>query len=262
MNEVKINLADDSRIFIKGYYLDEYQKLGQKDYPTVLLVPGGGFNAIPEQEAERICLAFLNAGYNAFFLRYHLFADLEKPIMPQPLIDLAYAVKTLRENETEYHMNGDLTIMGLSIGGEIVTQYNGRYIEQWLQDKVGATVEQLKPNRVVLGYPVTNFSEGFPKTKEALDKMTDDEDAYYSAKYLGPHSMPTFIWTTWNDEVVHSMNTISYVKALRENEVPAEVHIFDRGPHGMALATEQTSEKPDEHLAHWFPLCLEWIKRN
>lgn len=42
MNEVKMNLADDDRIFIKGYYLDEYQKLDQQTYPTVLLVPGGG----------------------------------------------------------------------------------------------------------------------------------------------------------------------------------------------------------------------------
>lgn len=131
-----------------------------------------------------------------------------------------------------------------------------------MQDKVGATEEQLKPNRVVLGYPVTSFKEGFPKSAQVLEKITDDPDVYASAQYIGHHSMPTFIWTTWDDEIVHSMNTISYVKALREQNIPTEVHIFDHGPHGMALATDQTSVSPDEHLAHWFPLCLEWIKRN
>lgn len=262
MEQIKFNIQDDHRIYVKGYILDQYPNTHQTHYPTVVIVPGGGFKAIPEAEAERLCLAYANKGYNAFYVRYHLLSEVDEPLMPTPLVDVAYAVKTLREHQEDYHMSGDITLVGFSIGGEIVSQYNGRYNEDWLLKEVDATAEQLRPNRIVLGYPVTSFEKGFPQSQEAALKMAPSIEEANSSRYVGPHCAPVFLWTTWDDNVVPSMNALHYATALREKDVPCELHIFDHGHHGLGLATKQTTLDEDPHVAMWFPLCIDWMNRN
>lgn len=262
MNQIQLNLSDDARIYLKGYCLDTDEVTAQMSYPTVLLVPGGGFKAIRETEMDRMCLAFANAGYQAFYLRYHLLGEIQGALMPTPLYDLGVAVKLLRSKEKDLHMNGDLTLVGLSIGGSIVSQYNGRYMEESYLKEVGMTVEEAKPSRIVLCYPVTAYDKGFPKTAEAQAAMVSDVAQNDSSHYVNAASRPTFLWTTWEDNVLDLSNSLDYIQALKQHQIPTEVHIFDHGAHGLGLADLRTTLDEDQHVAHWFRLCLEWMKRN
>lgn len=262
MQKVSLNLGADSKAYLKGYCLEENPTTAQVSYPTVLVVPGGGFQKIPYQEMDRICLAFANAGYQAFYLRYHLLGEIEGALMPTPLLDLAEAIRTLREKEKDWHMNGDLTLMGLSIGGSIVSLYNGCFMREEFLEKANLTKEQAMPNRIVLGYPVTSYDKDFPKTEELQAQMTTTPAQLDSSKLVNKESKPTFLWTTWEDQVLDLTHSLDYVKALKENDVPGEVHIFDHGPHGLGLADTRTTLQGDDHVAHWFSLCLEWMRRN
>ena len=57
--------------------------------PAVLIMPGGGYHAVSDREAEPIALRFANRGYAAFVLRYSV-----KPnVFPTSLRECAMAMK-------------------------------------------------------------------------------------------------------------------------------------------------------------------------
>lgn len=260
MKEFKQIITDDGKVYIKGYMLDGFKAIEKENFPTVLIVPGGGFKKIPDRECEQIAYAFLNAGYHAFFLRYHL-ADEVPFVLEESIKELAQAVKVIRELEVTENMTGDLSIMGLSIGGEIVSQYNGRYHETEISEILNIETNKLKPNRILLCYPVTSFELGFPKNIDIAKQFVQNIENADSSRYIGEHCAPVFIWSTFEDSVVPIQNTLSYAMGLKSHNIPCEVHIFDKGEHGLSLATEMTTATPDYHVAHWFELALEWMKR-
>ena len=72
-----------------------------------------------------------------------------------------------------------------------------------------------------------------------------------------------FIWHTFEDEKVPVENSLIFASALRENNVPFELHIYEKGPHALSLATEITAQSSCEinnHVSTWFSLACDWIK--
>jgi acetyl esterase/lipase len=67
---------------------------------------------------------------------------------------------------------------------------------------------------------------------------------------------PTFIFQTNADTTVPAENSIYYFLALRKAGVPAEMHIFQKGPHGVGLAMD------DFALGEWPRLMANWLRVN
>ena len=65
---------------------------------------------------------------------------------------------------------------------------------------------------------------------------------------------PTFLFHTNADAVVPAENSVAYYLALRKAGVPAELHIFERGPHGVGLANDDTA------LSEWSKLLANWLR--
>ena len=61
-------------------------------------------------------------------------------------------------------------------------------------------------------------------------------------KQVSADTPPTFIWSTAEDAVVPVENTLLFAGALQRNHVGFEMHVYPRGPHGLALVTEDTIE--------------------
>ena len=69
---------------------------------------------------------------------------------------------------------------------------------------------------------------------------------------------PTFLMHTDADKGVVPENSILFYLALRKAKVPAELHIYEKGPHGVGLAAKDavlTTWK--ERLADWLALLLD-----
>ena len=49
-------------------------------------------------------------------------------------------------------------------------------------------------------------------------------------------------------------NSLEFAKALREKNVPFELHVYPHGRHGHGLAQD------DPHINTWTSLCAEWLK--
>lgn len=63
---------------------------------------------------------------------------------------------------------------------------------------------------------------------------------------------PAFLWSTSDDEAVPVRNSLEFAKALREKNVPFELHVYPHGRHGLA--------QDDPHINTWTSLCAEWLK--
>jgi acetyl esterase/lipase len=63
----------NTNVTLTGYLLDSSPEMpNMKQRPAVLILPGGGYRACSDREAEPIAMAFLAEGYQAFILRYSL----------------------------------------------------------------------------------------------------------------------------------------------------------------------------------------------
>lgn len=261
MEIINVSLTPNKVTLLHGYI-----RVEQQPKPAILLVPGGGFTSIPDKEAEEICLAFFNKGFQTFYLNYHLLIEnQEDELMPEPLLDLGRAVKYMKQHKEVLNCSDDLTIIGLSIGGEIVSLFNSLYQNKKLLKKLDYDSNNLKPTRIILGYPVLNFEDHFPKDEQTLNRITAIPEKYNNLSLVNEDCAPVFLWKTENDQIVDSTTCLQYLIQLAKHDIAFESHIFDYGIHGLGLATEQTADDPlkiQPHIAHWFDLAIEWINRN
>lgn len=250
---------------LTAYIKDPDLHANQTILPAIVFVPGGSYTHIPTEQAESVALAFSAAGYQVFVLRYSFTGEVT-PLLPAPLIELGRSVSLIKQRATEWHLDPDqITIMGFSVGGHIVSLYNDYWNSQFLAEETGATNEYLKPKSILLGYPVINFDYGFPADKNKIQDWTGSPEKFASDLHVNQSNRPTFIWVTADDQLVPVKNALRYIDELSANNINFEFHVFDHGPHGMALADHRTAWKPaadNPHVAHWFNLALEWLQNK
>ena len=79
-------------------------------------------------------------------------------------------------------------------------------------------------------------------------------EALSTDRRVSPKTPPTFLFHTADDAAVPVENALLYVAALRQHGVPFELHVYERGRHGVGLA------QGIPELATWPTLCANWLK--
>ena len=64
----------------------------------------------------------------------------------------------------------------------------------------------------------------------------------------------TFLFQTNEDTAVPAENSLHYFLALRQAGVPAEMHVFEKGAHGVGLANDNPALSP------WSALLANWLR--
>ena len=210
--------------------------------PTVIIVPGGGYNHISPREGEPVALRMLAEGYQAFVLDY----SVAPAVYPQALRELALAVKTVRERADEFCVDPDrITVMGFSAGGHLAGLLGATWDESWLAESIGATPTAVKPDTLCLGYPV--ISSGRYAHRGSFERLTGADEALakkLSLEYMVGEGFPrTFIWHTAEDGSVSVQNSLLLARALADRGIGFSLHVFPHGSHGASLATAQTALK-------------------
>jgi len=246
---------------LTGFLHTPDQNAHQTDLPAIIIVPGGSYTHIPTGQAETLAMAFAGDGYQAFYLEYTLHGN-QQPLGLAPVFDLAEAVSLLKHHAAAWHINAEqITLAGFSVGGHIVALYND-YWQSLLPQKLDVSATVLKPANVILGYPVISPLLGFPKDAEIIATWSTQPTELAAELHVNSANRPTFIWVTADDPIVPAANSLAYATALATANISYELHVFQHGPHGLALANTQTAWKPDAnqpHAAHWLPLALEWL---
>jgi acetyl esterase/lipase len=234
--------------------------------PSVVICPGGGYEFTSDREAEPIALKFMTEGFNAFVLRY----SVKTARYPEQLLEVSAAVAYVRSMAEKWHVDEEkIAVCGFSAGGHLAGSLGVFWHENFIAEKLGIKAGQNKPNAMILSYPVITSGEfaHVGSFDHLLGKETSKEarEALSLEKHISSNTPPAFIWHTLDDKTVPVENALLFANALREKDVPFELHIYNKGVHGLALCDQTTAniEKPEQinpHAATWFNLTLEWLR--
>lgn len=234
--------------------------------PMVLICPGGGYAMTSDREAEPIALNYVGMGFHAAVLRY----GVAPARYPEALLQLASAVALLRKNAENWCIDPNkIIVQGFSAGGHLAASLGVFWKQPFLTQELGVSADVIRPNGLLLGYPVISSGPlGHQGSFENLlgEAYADPEkrDAQSLEKWVSKDTPPTFLWHTAVDETVPVENSVMFFKKLHDAGVSAELHIFPDGPHGLALATEETDApqggKTQKVCASWIELAENWIR--
>ena len=189
---------------------EEYQTIGKR--PGVIVIPGGGYEMCSEREADPIAMAYFQAGYQAFILRY---AVQENKTWPNPLQDYEDAMSMIRANTDEWKVYTDkIAVVGFSAGGHLAG--------------AAATMSQNRPNAAILGYPVLSKESSAMWNSTAPDIVS----------HVDSDTCPCFLFHSRGDRLVKVSNTIEFIEALEKTGVTFETHIYSFGSHGFSTASQ------------------------
>lgn len=267
--QIKIQVEGSGKdVCLETYILgDVMDGARNRKTPLVLICPGGGYAMTSNREAEPIALQFNSMRYQAAVLRY----SCAPAVYPTALCEVAQSVKLIREHAEDWNVDAEkIIVMGFSAGGHLAASYGVFWNESWLTEKMQCDKQLLKPNGLVLCYPVISskeeiahqdsiknlLGESYPEMKEQVSL----EDK------VGKHTPKTFLWHTFTDPVVPFWNSFRFAEALGKAGVPMEYHLYPQGGHGLSLANEQTANEEGKGVEKvcqsWVPLLRSWMLEN
>lgn len=227
---------------------------------AVIVAPGGGYRNLSMNKEGRIPATYLNTlGVAAFVLKYRLGPKYHHPI---ELGDMQRAVRTVRARAAEWHIAPDrIGVMGFSAGGHLAstasTQFDaGNASAADSIDRVSS-----RPDFAILGYPVISLTEAWTHQGSRTNLLGESADAALARRLstdtqVTSQTPPTFLFHTNADTAVPAENSVYYYLALRKAGVPAEMHIFKDGPHGVGMPMN------DLALSEWPKVLANWLRAS
>lgn len=249
---------------LETYFLDTLQVNPGRKRPVVIICPGGGYEFLSDREAEPIAVRMNAAGFHACVLKYSVALS----VFPQALLELAQAVRLIRESAAQWNADPEkIIICGFSAGGHLACSLGTFWQEPWIAQELGGEKELYRPNGLILGYPVV--TSGALAHEGSIRNITGGDE-----KLRGKMSLenqvtkdmpPVFLWHTYEDNAVPVENSILLAQSLCREKIPMELHIYPHGPHGLSLASEETG-MPDgtggvePHCQGWAELAAQWVR--
>lgn len=231
---------------------------------AVIICPGGGYVGLAmDHEGKQIAQWFNRHGVTAFVLRYRLSRwDLKKYLHPIQMMDGLRAVRLLRYNAETFGIDPHrIGIMGFSAGGHLASTVGTHFDagDPKAPDPVDRT--NARPDFMILGYPVVSFTTEYThrgSREHLIGKDLNPELARYLSNELQVTTLtpPTFMFHTDEDDGVPLENSVLFYLALRKAHVPAELHIYQKGRHGVGFAPN------DPVLSTWADRLADWLKIN
>jgi len=215
---------------------------------AVLICPGGGYSGVSvKKEGEEIAKWFNELGVTAFVLYYR---------MPNghdmiPLTDAQKALKIIHKRAKEWNLDQNkIGIMGFSAGGHLASTV-GTHFKTKVQ----------RPDFMILAYPVVTMNKELThggSRNNLLGQNPSEElvKLYSNELQVTKSTPPTFIVHAIDDNVVPIANSEQFLKALQDQNVPAELHKFDVGGHGFGMRQRGIP------VDNWPDLLKSWLLTN
>jgi len=225
---------------------------------AVIVCPGGGYQGLAtDKEGTQIAQWLNSLGVSAFVLKYRLGPKYHHPV---ELSDAQRAIRIVRSRASDYRlMPNRIGIMGFSAGGHLASTAGTHF--ETVNGNASDPLDKAssKPDFLILCYPVITMgplTHGGSKRNLLGDNAGDAKLVEYLSNetQVTAQTPPTFLFHTTNDNTVPVENSVMFYSALRKAGVPAELHIYERGPHGVGLA------QTDEALAGWPSRLADWLR--
>ena len=231
---------------------------------AVIIAPGGGYQHLSmEKEGSDVAKWLNERGVAGFVLKYRLGPKYHHPV---ELGDAQRAIRTVRSQAAKLGIAPDhIGIWGFSAGGHLAASAGTIFQTGLIYDSSLKIVpdaidgESCRPDFLVLAYPVITLEDPVAHKGSRLYLLGENPDpalvkALSVQGRVTAETPPAFLYATTDDKTVPVMNSVMFYSALVEHKVPAEMHLFQHGPHGSGLATGF----PD--LKVWPELLATWMR--
>ena len=227
---------------------------------AIIVCPGGGYAHLAPHEGEGYARWLADNGIAAFVLKYRLGSDGYRH--PSMLQDAARAVRLVRANATEWCLDAQrIGIIGSSAGGHLAATLLTHF-DAGDPDAADAVERQSsRPDVAILCYAVITLGgfthQGSKNNLLGTNASPALVEELSNELRVTKETPPTFLWTTFEDKAVPLENTLQFAEALRRAGVPFDLHIYQKGGHGMGLG----SHEYDPGKFHpWVHDCVFWLK--
>lgn len=226
---------------------------------AVVICPGGGYDHLAMGHEGKVIAEWLNdMGIIGVVLEYRMAKGGYGH--PVPLMDVQRAIRTVRSRAKELQVDpARIGIMGFSAGGHLASTAGTRFDQG--DPNAEDPIERVgcRPDFMILCYPVIAFGEPYTHVGSQRNLIGSEPSeelirSLSNEKQVTGDTPTTFLFHTDEDTAVPAENSLMFYQALRKSGVPAELHIYQTGRHGIGLAQkiEGTSAWPEE--------CREWMK--
>ncbi len=230
---------------------------------AVVVCPGGGYGMhVMTYEGAEVAAYFNSLGVHAFVLKYRIVQkDRPGPLHPAPLLDAQRAVRFVRSEAAAFKIDpARVGVAGFSAGGHLASTAGTHFDDGDKDAKDPINRQGCRPDFLVLGYPVITMEKGVTSEgtltrllgKDADPKLVED---YSNEKRVTAKTPPTFIFHTSEDAVVSPENAVRFYLALKAAKVPAELHLYEKGRHGVGITPRGVSPGTDA----WKLRLAEWL---
>ena len=230
---------------------------GRASGAAVIICPGGGYNILSwDKEGTEPAQWYNSLGVAAFVLKYRL----REYGQPAPLRDVLRAVRLVRSRAAEFGIKPDrIGVMGFSAGGHLASCAGTLYDAP--EGRTGAPLDSVsaRPDFLVLIYPVITMKDPMAHAgsrRSLLGPAPTPEliERYSTELQVTKDTPPAFLITTFEDRTVPAENSLEFFDAMHRAGVPAELHAYEKGPHGFGL---RPGYGP---TSDWPRLCEQWLR--
>ncbi len=215
---------------------------------AIVIFPGGGHNYHTHPEGNFYAEYFASMGYWTFAVTYRLGG--EKFIHPALLNDAARSIRLVRNAAKEPGFSPDkVGVMDSSAGGHLAAHISCCYdSDEIVYGKDEKEKVSSRPDFTIPCYPVNSgvrkkrHEKSFCRI-QGKEKPTVEERKKVSPELFVNKTTPkAFLWHRYHDLRVPLENSLLYAEKLRENDIPFERHIYEKGgtekvwtvtPHGV-----------------------------
>lgn len=268
------NLKSKNAATLTAYIPDETVSgnIEQRLRPAVLIVPGGGYTHVSKREGEPVAIKFMGEGFIPFVLEYSTGGS----HYPTQQIEASLAMAFIRKCGKEYKANPcKVAAIGFSAGAHLACSLSCNYDEAKVVEALNGVkffeengFDKIKADALILCYPVISsnkdiWHKGSFETLSNGDKQLIDSLSLEAKIRQG--FPPTYIWHTASDESVSVENSFVLAISLQKNNIPYELHIYERGKHGLSLADKTVFTDVLDisgGVANWFTEAITFLKEH
>jgi acetyl esterase/lipase len=227
---------------------------------AIVICPGGGYGALANHEGEHYARFLNESGIAGFVLKYRLGSSgYHHPSMLQ---DAARALRTVRARATEWNLDPKrVGIIGSSAGGHLASTLLTHFDTGQPDAADAIDRRSSRPDLGILCYAVITLGQythqGSKNNLLGKNPSPDLVRDLSNELQVSSNTPPCFIWHTWEDTAVPIENSLQFAEALRKAAVPFDLHIYQKGPHGLGLGTRDWDPA---HRHPWTADCVFWLK--
>lgn len=234
---------------------------------AVVICPGGGYGFLADDhEGKQVAEFFNGIGVTAFVLKYRIVGkDRPGPLHPAPLEDAQRAIRHVRAKAAQYGVNSNrVGIMGFSAGGHLASSA-GTHFDAGKKDGDPIDAVSCRPNFLILAYPVVSMETGVTHGGSRNNLLGANPDAKLvelmsNDRRVTKETPPTFLFHTSADTAVLPENAVRFYLACKQAGVPCELHIYEKGRHGVGLGRDPKWTGGEPSVATWPDRLADWMR--